>query len=100
MPTFLKRILQRTKILLRGSRKESELDAEVQFHLDMMIEENTRSGMSPEAARRAALRKFGGVVQVKEACREAWGVTMVATLPIYCSPDSPGGVWSWLSVER
>ncbi len=36
----------------------------------MQIEDNLRSGMTPEEARRAALLKLGGVEQTKQAYRE------------------------------
>jgi putative ABC transport system permease protein len=36
--------------------------------------------MSAEEARYAALRSFGGVEQVKEECRDAWGVRFIETL--------------------
>jgi predicted permease len=36
--------------------------------------------MSPDEARYAALRKFGGVEQVKEECRDAWGMRFIDTL--------------------
>ena len=36
--------------------------------------------MSAEEARYAALRRFGGVEQVKEECRDAWGVRFIDTL--------------------
>jgi predicted permease len=37
----------------------------------MHIDENVRAGMTPEEARYAALRAFGGVDQTKEQCRDA-----------------------------
>ncbi len=52
-------------------RLEHELDAELRFHVDRLVDENIRAGVPPEAARRAARRDFGGVEQVKEDCRDA-----------------------------
>src|SRR5271163_2424461 len=43
----------------------------MRFHLERQIEENTAAGMAPQEARRAAMREFGGVEQVKEQCRDA-----------------------------
>src|SRR5918993_2993924 len=72
--------------LLRGlralgakGRAEQELDDELSFHLDKEIEENVRRGMSPEEARRAALRSFGGVERVKEECRDVRGGRLFET---------------------
>ena len=42
------------------------MDDELDFHLQMEIAENLRRGMTPEEARSAALRRFGGVAQIKE----------------------------------
>jgi predicted permease len=56
--------------LFRRNTVEQELGSELRFHLERQIEENIAAGMSPEEARRAARREFGGVEQVKEECRD------------------------------
>jgi predicted permease len=56
--------------LFRKGKSEGELEEELHFHVEMQTEENLRRGMSPEEARTAALRKFGGVEQAKEAYRD------------------------------
>lgn len=56
--------------LLRRKKADADLDEELRFHLEKEIEENRARGMSPEQARVAALREFGGVEQVKEECRD------------------------------
>ena len=43
---------------------------EMQAHVDLLTERNIAAGMSPEEARNAALRQFGGVEQIKEVARE------------------------------
>ncbi len=43
---------------------------EMQAHVDLLIERNIAAGMSPEEARNAALRQFGGIEQTKEIARE------------------------------
>ena len=43
---------------------------EMRLHLEQRAEENIANGMSPEEARYAALRKFGGVEQAKELARD------------------------------
>jgi predicted permease len=63
----------RLRSLFRRSRVEAELAAELRFHLDQLTEENITSGMSPDEARHAALRAFGGVPQIQERCREMRG---------------------------
>jgi len=68
-------ILQdRLRSLFRRDRRESDLTEELQFHLECETERLRAGGMAREAARRAALRAFGGVEQVNEACRDARGL--------------------------
>jgi len=59
------------RFFLRRPQMEREVDAELRFHLDRLIEENQRRGMTPEQARRAASVALGGLEQVKEECRDA-----------------------------
>src|SRR5262249_35559898 len=66
--------------LVRKRDLDRQLDDEVRFHLEQMIEENVAAGMAPEEARRAALRDFGGVESIKEECRDARGVTLAHDL--------------------
>src|SRR5712691_10231396 len=73
-------IWKRVSRLLRRRGLEHDLAAEVSAHIAMQAEENRRRGMSPEEARRAALVAFGGVDDVKESCRDAWGLRAVDAL--------------------
>src|SRR5438270_13865004 len=59
---------------------EENLEAELRAHLALAAEEKVRGGMSPEEARRAARREFGGVEQTKEVYREQRGLPFVDTL--------------------
>ena len=63
----------RLRSLFRRSEVEQELDEELQYHLEQQIAENVRQGMTPVAARRAALRAFGGVDFQKEQVRDTRG---------------------------
>src|SRR5947207_6966922 len=56
--------------LVRKQSRESEMNAEIQQHLDALTERNIAAGMSPKEARNAAARDFGGVEQTKEIARE------------------------------
>jgi predicted permease len=58
---------------------EQRLEEEIHSHLEMQIEENLRRGMKREEARYAALRKFGGVAQMKENYRDRRGLMFVET---------------------
>ena len=59
-------------LVFRGVR-ESDLNEELQFHLERETERLEASGLSREDARLQALRLFGGVEQIKEASRDARG---------------------------
>ena len=62
----------RMRSLFRRERLERELDAELQYHIDMLVEQNLAQGMSREQARREALRVFGPVAGVKDDVRDRW----------------------------
>jgi predicted permease len=64
-------IVNRLIGLFRRSRMERDLDEELQHHIELKTQQNIDAGMSPEEARYAALRAFGGVEQKKEQCRDA-----------------------------
>ncbi|HYO83700.1 MAG TPA: ABC transporter permease, partial [Bryobacteraceae bacterium] len=75
------RILDKARLRLRSvfrrSTIDSELEAEVRFHVDQLIQENISSGMPPDEARRAAQRSIGGTTQYQEQCREMRRVSFV-----------------------
>ena len=59
--------------ILRPSREESEMDAELRFHIEAFTEDLMRSGMPREAALRKARIEFGSMEKFKEKCREERG---------------------------
>jgi len=65
--------------LFRRDRRERDLAAELESHLQLHIEDNLRAGMTAAQARREALMKLGGVEQTKENYREQRGVPLVET---------------------
>ena len=66
--------------LFRTGRQEQELAAEMESHLQLHIEDNLRSGMTPEQARRDAILKLGGVEQTKQATRERGTIPFLENL--------------------
>ncbi len=66
--------------LFNRKRREREFAEELESHLALHIEDNLRAGMSPEEARRLALIKLGGVMQITELHREQRGLLMLETL--------------------
>ncbi len=77
--TWLRVFIHRLRGLFLKRRLERDMEDEIRSHLELQIEDNRRQGMSPEEARHAALRKFGGVEQVKEVYRERRGIALVET---------------------
>src|SRR5580658_2567725 len=65
-----RRILSRLRSFLRNSRADEELAHEVASHLSLLADDFERRGMSPEEARLAAKRAYGGVEQAKQAHRD------------------------------
>jgi predicted permease len=75
--TWLRVFIHRLRGLFLKRKLEQELEEEIRAHLEMQIADNLRRGMSANEARAAALRKFGGVEQVKESYRERRGLPVV-----------------------
>jgi putative ABC transport system permease protein len=75
----VRELFSRLKGFALGRRHEMQLDDEVEFHLAMLAEDYARRGMTPEDARTAARRTFGGVTQVKEAYRDQRGLPAIDT---------------------
>jgi len=75
----MRAFVSRLRGLADKERKDRELAEELESHLQMHIEENLRSGMTPEQARRDALLKSGGLEPAKEACRDRRGLPMLET---------------------
>jgi predicted permease len=70
----------RLRSLLRRGRVEAELDEELAYHIERKTEEFVAQGMTPESARRAAVRSMDGLAQQMEACRDARRVNLVEHL--------------------
>jgi putative ABC transport system permease protein len=63
--------LSRISGLFRARRLDADLDQELRSHVDMRTEANIASGMSPEAARLDAMRRFGNYTLITEDTRHA-----------------------------
>lgn len=67
----------RFRSLFRRDQVERDLDDEFRDHVERRIEADVARGMTPEEARTAALRAFGGVDQKKEECRDMRRVNFI-----------------------
>jgi hypothetical protein len=77
--TSLRIFLARLRGLFLKRKLDDDLAEEIQSHLQMQIEDHVRQGMSPEEARHLAMRKFGGVDQMKETYRDRRTLPSVET---------------------
>src|SRR6202451_1634135 len=78
--TFWSRIRSWLHATVQRSCVESEMDAELRFHVEMYADDLIRSGVPREEALRRARLNFGGIESAKEECREARGVHFAETL--------------------
>jgi putative ABC transport system permease protein len=78
--TALRVWISRVLDLLLRRRRDDRLAEEIANHLDLLEAEHVDRGLSPEDARLAARRAFGGVDQLKEAYRAQRGLPRIDTL--------------------
>ena len=76
----LRRKLSKLSALFHRSKPADDLEEEIRAHLEMEERENLESGMSPEEAHYAAVRRFGNVTLTQERSREMWRWSTVETL--------------------
>jgi putative ABC transport system permease protein len=75
--TFWSRLHSWTQTLFHRSRMESDMDAELRFHVDAFADDLVRSGVPRQEALRRARIEFGGTERVKEEGREARGLNFL-----------------------
>ena len=78
--TLWSRLCSWAQATLRRSRMETEMDAELRFHIQAYAEDLTRSGVPTREALRRARLEFGAIESAKEECREARGLSLTETL--------------------
>jgi|HubBroStandDraft_1064217.scaffolds.fasta_scaffold107333_2 hypothetical protein len=82
--TPLARLLSRLRstlgATLRRARMEREMDSEIRLHIENHAERLMRAGVPWQEAQRRASLEFGGVAQVKDACRDARGADLIESL--------------------
>ena len=73
----LRAAIMRIAGLFGRSRRDRDLEAEIESHLQLHVDDNLRAGMTPREARRQALLKLGGADQTKEAYRDRRGLPLI-----------------------
>ena len=72
--------LARLRGLASPPARDADLAAEIQAHLDMLTDDYVARGLSPDEARVAARRAFGGVDQVRRRYQDQRGVPALEAL--------------------
>ncbi len=67
----------RLRSLFKSSAVEQELDDELRFHVEHLVESHMRQGLARDEAVRRARLEFGGLDQIKEEHRDARGIGLV-----------------------
>src|SRR5918999_3597946 len=76
----LRAAMARLGAIFARERLDRELAAELEGHLALAIDDNLRSGMTAEEARRQAPIRLGGVAPVEERYRERRGIPLLENL--------------------
>jgi putative ABC transport system permease protein len=76
----VRRAVERLLALVRRRHLDRELENEILAHLELAERDAMARGLSPEEARRAARRRFGGIDQMKEEHRDQRSFRWIETL--------------------
>ncbi|HEX7361888.1 MAG TPA: ABC transporter permease [Bryobacteraceae bacterium] len=75
-----RRVFAKLLALPRKRRLDRDLDGEIRAHLELAEHDALARGLSPQAARREARLRFGGIEQMKEEHRDRRGIRWLETL--------------------
>lgn len=78
--SYLNRLIARLVAWFKHAELDDDLDAELETHLQLLVDENLRRGLSAEEARREARLTLGNVTSLREQHRETRGLPFVDTL--------------------
>jgi predicted permease len=70
-------LMYRLRALFRRRAVETELDDELGFHLEQQAEKYRQAGLPPEELTRRLRLEFGDPDQIREECRDAWGIRLI-----------------------
>src|SRR5437660_944466 len=73
-------VSMRLRSLFRRDLADAELDEEIRFHVDHLIQEHLARGVNVQEAERLARLAVGGIEQRKEECRDARRVSGVENI--------------------
>ena len=64
---------RRVRMLFDRQRFQAELEEEMRLHLELRAQQHAENGLSAEAARRTAYRRFGSLTVLRERSYMTWG---------------------------
>jgi predicted permease len=73
----LRRLTLRARALLAPRRVESDLDHELEFHIERETQKHIANGISPAEARTRAMARFGSLTVAADACRDERGTALL-----------------------
>ncbi|ADV84407.1 ABC transporter permease [Terriglobus saanensis] len=65
--------LRRIRMLLQRRQFQADLDEEMRLHLELRTEQQAETGLTHQAARHVAYRRFGNPTAIKEKSHRTWG---------------------------
>src|SRR5580658_2852613 len=71
---------RRLQMLVRRGEFERDLKDEMRLHIELRREQEMAQGLDAEAARAAAMRRFGNTTRMQEKSRAVWGWNWLETL--------------------
>ncbi|HTW47895.1 MAG TPA: ABC transporter permease [Acidobacteriaceae bacterium] len=71
---------RRLRMLFHRGAFQQDLDEEMRLHVELRREQQIATGLAPDAARSAALRRFGNTTRIREESQRAWGWEWLETL--------------------
>jgi hypothetical protein len=80
MSKLLARFRSFLRSILRRERLESEMEAEIRFHLESRTEDLIREGLTHREAMRRAKLEFGGIASHKDSIRNTLGLRWIDDL--------------------
>lgn len=80
MAAAFHRLVARLRALFTSRQLDRDLDDEIALHVQLRAEALERSGLTSDAALRAARIEFGGVTQLREAHRAERGVLWLGVI--------------------
>jgi predicted permease len=66
-------LLRRLRMLFRRRQFQSDLEEEMQLHLELRAKQQEEAGLTDQAARRAAYKRFGNPTAIQEKSHMTWG---------------------------